>query len=380
MVSGYVACDADLVAAAVARAHREGVSWFPVLERQRLRVQLMSFEVRPRCFLYRLALSDGACRRDVMVKVRHSVPHLRRADRYPGRPELTPHRALPDMEAAHREYVGLRLIDRALEGSDPAELGVLRRLAELPEFAALITDYVDQPTLRHLLVDGWQRRLRHPRASRPEDDAWRRLGIWLRRFHAADPGDSLPGRMTTRDQLLQQLGLSREFLVGVGVPASTVRALAAAAAGAVDEVFDTELPSAVVHGDFTAQNVFVAPDGRVTVFDPLPIWRVCVFEDLARLTMGVRLLGPQVVSGGLLLEQERLDAWESDLLSAYAAGPEAWPQLRAFQALVLLDRWGELVSKRPASGRLRRSARTGRVQVAQRWYGCEARRLTDCLA
>ena len=186
--------------------------------------------------------------------------------------------------------------------------------------------------------------------------------------------------MTTRDQLLHQLDLSREFLVGVGAPASTVRALAAAATGAVDEVFDTWLPSAVVHGDFAAQNVFVDPDGRVTVFDPLPIWRVCVFEDLARLTMGVRLLGPQVISGGLLLEQGRLDAWESDLLSAYSAGPEAWPQLRAFQALVLLDRWGELVSKRPASGRLRRSARTGRVHMAQRWFGCEAQRLTDSLA
>ena len=96
MASGHVACDTDLVDAAVALAHREGASWFPVLERLRLRVQLMSFEVQPRCFLYRLALSDGARRRDVMVKVRHSVPHLRRADRYPGRLELTPHRTLPE--------------------------------------------------------------------------------------------------------------------------------------------------------------------------------------------------------------------------------------------------------------------------------------------
>jgi aminoglycoside phosphotransferase (APT) family kinase protein len=313
------------------------------------------------------------------VKVRHSQPQLRRAERYADRPELTPQRTLSDAEAAHREYAGLRLIARALEGCDEARLGVVRGLAELPGVPGFVMEHVDHPTLRRVLTGRGRGRPQGAPDPRLDTEAWGRLGEWLRRFHGVDAGDSLPGRMTTRAELMKQVDLSRTFLVGAGAPAETVHRLALAATGALEHLFGAELPSAVGHGDFTTQNVFVGPGGRLTVFDPLPIWRVCVFEDLARLTMGVRLLGTQAISHGLLFDEARLEAWESRLASGYSSHPEALYQLRAYQAMLLLDRWGELVGKRPASGRLRQGVRAGRVRVVQRWYGREAQRLTGLL-
>jgi hypothetical protein len=372
--------DPQLVDNVLALAEREGAGWFPMLDGPGLTAQLVGFASRPRCFLYRFALSQGAKRREFMVKVRHSDPELRRVDRYSDRPELTPQRTLPDVEAARHEFAGLQLIAKALRDTDGADFGVLRGLAELPEWAAIVMEYVDQPTLRQLVAGSWRRRLTFGRLSRLEEGTWPRLGEWLRRFHAADAGDALAERMTNRDDLVLQLERSREFLARAGGDASMVPQLVRAAAKAAVDVFDLELPSAVGHGDFTAQNVFVDQSGRLTVFDPLPIWRVCVYEDLARLTMGVRLLGPQVVSGGRLLHGAQLDNWESKVVSAYSPGSDGAARLRVYQTVLLLDRWGELVSKRPVKGRVRGGARTARVHVASRWFRQEAARLSGALA
>jgi aminoglycoside phosphotransferase (APT) family kinase protein len=370
---------ADLVRDVVAMAEERAAEWFPTFRREPVTSTLVSFAIRPRCFLYRLALTQGGERREIIAKVRHSDVRHRRADRYEDRPELTPQRTMSDEEAAHLEYVGLNLIAEALDGSDPDRFGVLRPLGELPTHATVVMEYLDQPTLRSLVARQWTPVGREMRA-RAGTGVWDAMGEWLKRFHGTHPGRSLPGRMTHTDDLVAQLDLSTGFLIRAGADPPSIRSLTVAAFDRLGDGRPAELPCAIGHGDFTSQNVFVAPNGRITVFDPLPLWRVCVFEDLARLTMGLRLLGPQAVTGGRLFRPGQLDRWESHLLDAYSgrAGPEA-DLLPVYQAVLLLDRWGELVSKHPARGRARRGVRRVRVRVVRRWFEQEARRLTQLL-
>lgn len=378
-----VATDTDDVVRAFSDlAARSGADWFACFGASRVTTALAELHARPRCFVYRFTLSDGLHQRDVVLKIRHSDATLRRAERFDGRPELTPQRTVSDREAARCEFSGLQQAARAMQGADPDRFGVLRALAWLDDPVGIVMEYVDEPTLRQLLVRRWRRApLRLGRAERRnEDRAWSELGEWLRRFHAEDPGLSLPTRMTRRDELVDFVERARDFLTRAGAERDAVDRLAAAVLERAEGAFPAELPSAAGHGDFTAQNVFVGPQRRITVFDPLPLWRVCVFEDLARLTMGVRLLGPQVMTHGRLLDERVCDRWEARLLSAYADGgrpPE--DQLHVYQALLLMDRWGELVGKRPARGRARQLSRRVRVRVGSGWYEQQARRLTALL-
>jgi Phosphotransferase enzyme family len=370
---------AGLVRDVVELAEQRAGDWFSPFEGRRPVVSLVSYSVRPRCYLYRFTLTSASARREIVAKVRHSDPQHRRADRYPDRPELTPHRTISDAEAAHLEYVGLHQIAAALKGADPQRLGVLRALAELPDRATVVMEYLDQPTLRQLVARPRARPGRRARGPLP-DCVWTALGEWLTRFHSAHPGDSLPDRMTSSDDVADQLDRSVQFVARTGVDVSGIRRLRESAIRRLHAGWPSELPSALGHGDFTAQNVFVAPQGTITIFDPLPLWRVCVFEDLARLTMGLRLLGPQAVTRGRLFSPAHLDGWESDLLAAYSGSARPLRDLlHVYQAVLLLDRWCQLLGKRPQGGRGRDSFRRARVRIATGWFDSEAVRLTGLL-
>jgi hypothetical protein len=370
---------AGLVRDVMALAQQRAGDWFSPFEGRRPVVSLVSYSVRPRCYLYRFMLTCPSARREIVAKVRHSDPQHRRADRYPNRPELTPHRTISDAEAAHLEYVGLHQIAAALQGADPQRLGVLRALAELPDRSTVVMEYVDQPTLRQLVARPRARPGRRARGPL-RDSVWSALGEWLSRFHTAHPGGSVPDRMTSSDDVVEQLHHSVEFVARTGVDVSGITGLAESATRRLHSGWPSALPSALGHGDFTAQNVFVAPEGRITIFDPLPLWRVCVFEDIARLTVGLRLLGPQAVTRGRLFSPAQLDRWESDLLRAYSGGARPLRDLlHVYQAVLLLDRWCQLLGKRPQGGPGRDSFRRARVRVATGWFDSEAVRLTRLL-
>jgi hypothetical protein len=186
--------------------------------------------------------------------------------------------------------------------------------------------------------------------------------------------------MTRRHEVVDFVQRSREFLLRAGAEPGPVHRLAGTVAERAEHVFPDELPSAAGHGDYTGQNVFVGSRGRITVFDPLPMWRVCVHEDLARLTMGVRLLGPEVMTHGRLLGEGRCDRWEARLLEAYAgSGQPPADELHLYQSVLLMDRWGELVGKLPARGQARQVARRVRRRVGSGWFEEQAERLSSLL-
>lgn len=365
---------ADLVAALSLLVAGEGRSWFPDLGPGPLQHVLVGGVVRARCFLYRFELSDGARAREIMVKVRHSRPDLRRENRFSDRPILAPVRTISDEDSARLEYEGLRLIAKALDGADGERFGVLRPLAELPEHAAIVTDVVAHPTLRARLLGTSRFRVGRRKVLGPRP--WQNAGAWLRTFHGQPASPHLTPLGETPDQVGGLLCQFADFLRDRVGCRALLDELADAGVDLARHALPVDLPLGTAHGDFTATNIFAAAGGQVTVFDPLPLWRASVFQDLATLLVGVRVHPLQASSLGLALPAATLDDYEAAVLRGYF-GDDAVPSraLSTIQLLVLLDRWAALLSNRAPRGAGRAQLHEARVRLASRHYEAEAQRL-----
>lgn len=365
----------DLVAAVVVEAAENASRWFPELDAGRVQARVAGAVARPRCFLHRLQLDDGRAQRQAIVKVRHSQPQLRRLDRFEQRPQLNPERTMSDSDAARREFDALQLIDRVLDGGAAERFGVLRPLAWLPEQSAIIMDFVEDGTLRSALLRTSRFRL-HRRAEPLDERAWVNAGAWLRLFHDHDNDVDLPSRNATRQEVVELYRDYCDFLVQRLGPSSFRTELAGRGAALVEAALPAELPLRTGHGDFVANNMFLGPSGRITVFDPLPRWRVPLYQDLSTLMVGIRVYSLQAASQGLALAGDVLARHDEALLRGYfGAEPAPLHAIRAYQLLVLLDTWTALLSKRLVSGWLRPHVRRARVRVSVRHYEHEARQL-----
>lgn len=358
-------------------AQEHAGSWFPQLEAAKVRVRLVNRQTRPRCFLYRVRLGDGRTAADVVVKVRHAIPELRKVDSSEGRrPVLTPERSLPVADSARREFDGLRVLASVFGTGPPEQFGVLRALAWLPEHGAIVMDHVDEPTLHRALR-------RRPAADPPSSGSlpWSNAGAWLRRFHDAQPGLGLPASSASVEVVHD---LDRAYAGALG-PAAGDAALLAALGDATRRVAATALadppPLATGHGDFTVRNVFASASGRVTVFDPLLLWRVPVYEDLARFTVGLRLAGSPPGAVRTSSRARYVDHCENAFLAGYfGAEPVPRETVLTFATLLLLDRWAGTVGKRDRRAGLHAGVRAARVGLARRSYRAEARRLLSLLS
>lgn len=364
-----------LLDAVGAEAARRADAWFPGLDRDRVRVRLLGTDVRARCFLSRVELDDGRVRRTVVVKERHSRPALRRLDRFQDRPILTPERTMSDEETARREYDGLQhIVDALAEAGADDRFGKVRPLAWLPDGPAIVMDHIDEPTLRRRLLDTG--RLRRRRRQPMDETAWLNAGAWLRLFHDHAPGWHLPSRTSTAGEVGELYRAYAEFLAERIRPTPLLTDLAREGSDLAGYALPAELPLAPGHGDFVANNLFAGATGRITGFDPLVRWRVPRYQDLATLTVGIRILPLQAATQGLALDTDALDSHEAAVLRGYH-GDEPVPlgAVRAYQLLVLLDRWADLVSKRVPHGTLKPRLHELRIQLASSHCHREARRL-----
>lgn len=371
--------DRALVTAIHDRAQEQVEDWFPELNGSTLHTSLLRTSKRPRSAIYVLALSDGRRHREVVVKVRRHDAAERNVDRYEGiRPVLTPERVLPATETGRREYEGLRLIETLFREADPAQHGVVRALAWLPEHSALVMDHIGDPTLKAVLLR--QSRLWWPEAGHDDLRPWHNAGRWLRTYHRAQPGD-LDERLPDRDAAVTLLDSYVDFLIETGHDCAAIRSVAAAAGDRLTADLPARLPLVLGHGDYVAQNLFAGRGGRVTGFDPMPLWRVPPYEDIARFTVGVRLVSQRHPAGAIGLDRARLDAYEQAFLTGYFdTDPVPHGAVHAFQTLLLLDRWGAVVSKQRRRARAtHRMMHQLRVQSASRFFRREAMRLTAVL-
>jgi hypothetical protein len=333
--------------------------WFP--ERPHSGVEVRVLADRPKCILLTVHL-DGADVPAALAKLRRDSADDPAAG---GRPRLRREAATAE-QLTLLEWAGLEAIESAC--GDVAGLGVVRPLLLMPEDAGLVMTFVDAPTLRsHVLGLS---RLRRTRGRLDEAVAGCTLaGRWLRTYQGRSEPSDRPVRQGTREDVVDQLRAYGDFL-----DSPHWRRIAGAGARLVAELFPDDLPLAVGHGDFAPRNMLLG-DGRLTVIDPLPRWQVPAYDDLCRFLVGIRLIGEQIHTHGLAFSSGTLDALEEATVVAYL-GPDADPRpLRAYQLLILMDKWTAMLDnpRRDLSGRLaRRSA-----ALADHRVRAEAERLLD---
>jgi hypothetical protein len=318
--------------------------WFPGVGAQPV-VTLRRLAERPRAVLYAVDVDGGSGRRPlVLAKVRRGWSGAAQATG--ARPRLSPD-LLSASEQTALEFAGLTAL-HGLFGDGNPDFGAVRPLDHLVADDAVLMEYVDAPTLRTVLarshrLSPQRRRPAHHRG----EDAWRRAGGWLRSFQERMPGDGLPARQATRDAVVDRFEAFGSFLalrLGARAAGDAARVGARLAA----DVLPERLPLAVGHGDFAPRNVFLAGDGRLTVFDPLFRWRVPRHEDLCRFLVAARLQAVQVHARGLAYGATGLDRREQAVIEGYGGESDdgtalRWPELRCLQLLITLDRWSALV-------------------------------------
>lgn len=340
--------------------------WFPQApDSAAVRVRQLSDRRRSR--VYSVTVGDSAAAPQIVAKVRlgPSTGSVLAG----ARPTLATG-ALPEEQLARLEHDGLSSI-WSVFGSAGTEFAAIRPLDLVPEHNIVLMDYVEGRTLRDAVVS--QSRL-HPRRTRTEMspvDVWHRAGSWLRTFRSAVPPGDRPVRQSTSDEVVGQFCALRDHVSGRGGPRSFTR-LADLGARLAEDALPGRLPLTVGHGDFAPRNILVRTDSRVVVFDPLFRWAVPVQEDLCRLLVGLRLLGLQVHTHGLALDQRRIERWEAEALQGCFDGQMASSEFRAYQLLILLDKWSALLEGPTGlAGRVRRST----VRAADRFLEGQGTRL-----
>ena len=342
--------------------------WFP--DRQHSRVEVRVLADRPSCVLLTIHL-DGAETPAALAKLRRDS--LGGADGGASgggsRPRLRQEPATAE-ELTLLEWAGLVSIERACGAAEG--LGVVRPLLLMRDEAGLVMSFVEAPTLRSVVL-GLSRLRRVPgRAPAGVQEAVTGAGLagrWLRTFHEGCGESDRPVRQGTRDEVVERLRAYGDFL-----GTRSWRQLAEAGAQAVTRLLPTELPVVVGHGDFAPRNMLLR-DGRLTVIDPLPRWQVPAYDDLCRFVVGIRLIGEQVHSHGLAFGSGTLDALEEAAVAAYLGPDTDRAPLRAYQLLILMDKWSAMLDnpRRDPLGRLaRRSAALADHRVRR-----EAARLLD---
>lgn len=295
------------------------------------RVDLVWSRERPRGAVYRVRLRSGEAVADVLVKARRSGG-LRELTAGSARPEIHPPLPMTEQERARCEYNGLRVIEDVFAGLDEGRFAVVRPLLLLPEHATVLTEFVDQPTLRSRL-----QRSTWPVASAGTQQglaaALYNTGCWLRLFHGSTDRHTLTGRPFSGEDVADLLERFAQFLTARVGPLPVLDRVRRCTEQ-LPVHLPSSFPSAVRHGDFAPRNLFVGPRGQVAVFDPLPGWEAPVFDDLARFLVGLR---PPIST---LVSQRRVSAYQAAFLRGYFQdGPPPELELSVFQLLVLMDQW-----------------------------------------
>ena len=334
--------------AIVRRVSEAGAEWFPGLGPDRsVRLRLVSN--RPRSRLYALTIGADASRPQVLAKVRRDGPAVpTHTPGSPRRPSLSGN-PLGAAELTALEYD--RLCSIARFTADDPRFGAVRPLDHLGGHGTILMDYVADETLRRELLR--HTRLRRAVGGRADDGrTWQRVGAWLDLWQRSVPVHGLPARQQERRDVVDRFLAYGEYLAG-RTREQALRDLAARGADLAAAVLPERLPMAVGHGDYASRNMFLAADGRLTVFDPLGRWQVPVYEDLCRFLVGVRLLGLQLHTRGAAYPAKWVETLEREVVLGYSgAAPSPDPaSLRCYELLLLLDKWSALLSEDPRGRR-----------------------------
>ncbi len=338
--------------------------WLPALAGPGTGATLRVDEVhdRARCRVYVVTVRGTAGSTTLVVKQRRTEHRLRRRDRFPDRPTLSPEAGVDPGEAARIEYDGLRLAYDSL-GRSHAGARAIRPYGYDSELGTVAMEQVRAPLLRdvvHQLPSAFPFAPTAP---------WSSAGSWLHRFHDLTPRTPVPtvrGNQSEVEDTLREYGAFLHEALGFG---RLVDDFVDAACAVARRSLPQNIQTGLAHGDFVAQNAFVHADGAVSVIDGFPGMRLPVYEDLGRMMIGARLFEPSTARPAYGSPSVRPRLHEVALLSGYFGTVQNVPMdsMRVFLGLCTLDKWADSLSKQPRSP-ARRALRGSRMAVVNHWY------------
>jgi hypothetical protein len=359
VIEGHVADHAD--------------AWFG-LEHRVTQVRVRTLDSRPRALLLAVNIDAGSDGPQILAKVRLGGPAPANLDTLEDRPRLAPHN-LTVSELTASEYGGLRSI-HALFGDSHPMFGTVRPLDHLLSENVIFMEYVRAGTLRQSLLDRSRLSSGHWSARHhTSSQAWWRAGAWLRTFQESTPTGDRPARQTTRQEVRDLFDAYHRYLTERLGP-RRFGGLARQGAELAERVLPDRLPMAVGHGDYAPRNVFLLPDARLAVFDPMTRWAVPREEDLCRFLVGIRLFGLQVHTHGIAYSRSQLEGLEQAVIEGYF-GENSVPnaKLRCFELLIMLDKWSALLAK--PQGKLRTRINSRFIELASHYLRDQGQRLLD---
>ena len=277
------------------------------------------------CFILRYAVTtSGGHDKHILVKIRRNpkMDSLWRA-------------VAADLHAnIPTEYRSLDFVFRSLAGVDGG-IGVIRPLAYIETYHAIVMEEYPSRTLRQILID--QRSSRHGVAGSELEDAARKTGKWLYYFHHyVHTPEEVP---FSRHDILQTAEVYAEKLERVSRARVHAQSIMDALSRRLQHVHIDSILFSQSHADMTCDNALYSNDKKVCVIDiktrPAPI-----YSDLGLILTHPETFKPQIFSGGRYLSEALLKEYRTAILNGYFGDRvEEDNLIQTYSALKVLDKW-----------------------------------------
>jgi hypothetical protein len=255
-----------------------------------------------------------------------------------------PHRFPPtDLETKFEfEHAALSAIHNYFESLHDPRFGTIRIVDSLPNLRAIVMEEAGNRSLRQLFAK--ENRFQLLFTSAGSDVAFSNAGAWLRAYHSLP--SQAEARHTQRADFIDLVVKFTDYLRSKLGTAPFFQNIASATSAVALDVLPESLAVGLSHGDYAMRNILVGPRGRVTVLDALARWRTAIFDDIGYFLTHLKMIGPQVISQGLVFEPNLIARCEHKFLVGYFDhDPVPIRVIRLYEILGLLDRWSANVAR-----------------------------------
>ena len=349
---------------AIERHPRENARgyWPGPAEVKAITITRMQERTAARLYWYRIELSSGP--RHVVIKVPGNPADVM-AHRAHGRPRLAPP---PDLKTKYaREQQALELLDGHFTALADPRFKAIHILDAVADLRAIVMEEMAGIGMNRLFMQ--LARLHPRRRTALLRRAIENTGAWLSEYHQLD----LPGATTRQSHRADVVDLLAQYCdhLATALGDTDLRSLFQLVRRAAERRLPADLPLALNHGDFAMRNVLVSPEGRVSVFDTLALWRAPLYEDVAKFLLAMRFVRPQVYSHGLAFSEIQLLDAEGWLLAGYFGdAPIPVTSIRIYRLMLLLDKWSFELALPSIEPRVFHAARQ---RLANSWFKAQAR-------
>ncbi|CAN5727914.1 hypothetical protein BH23GEM6_BH23GEM6_21400 [soil metagenome] len=311
-----------------------------------IEVNLLKMERREKSGLYRFEVRAEEQRRQVLVKV-SGTPSRAAVHPRAGRPRPRLWSAVSAEMRAELEHRALEEIHAHLAAMGDPRFGAVEVFGGLPEHAAVVMEFVEEPSLRQVIAGGRQR---NPALTQALPTIFANTGAWLRVYHGLPEPHPTERCYTTPSEFAAYLRGVATFLGEALGEAPFFSTVGERGAEAALRVLPGPLPTGLSHGDFAMRNVLISPEGRVRVLDTLARHTTAIFDDLGYFLVDVKAASAFGVCWRTGMDRSRVEELEKAFLTGYFGTSEIpYRAIALYEVLALLDRWASLLVSAAAS-------------------------------